>query len=45
MSSTPAPVVHPVRRPHLMAVDPAFRAAIEADIEYCRELLMYLRDR
>jgi hypothetical protein len=45
MSSTSAPVVDPIRRPHLMAVDAAFRAVIEADIEHCRQLLSYLRDR
>jgi len=37
--------VDPIRQPHLAAVDPAFRAAIEDDIEHCRELLTYLRDR
>jgi hypothetical protein len=45
VSSAPAPVVDPIHRPHLAAVDPAFRAAIESDIELCRELLAYLRDR
>jgi hypothetical protein len=37
--------VDPIRRPHLALVDAAFRSAIERDIEYCRELLTYLRDR
>jgi hypothetical protein len=37
--------VDPIRRPHLKAVDAAFRASIEADIQHCRELLTYLRDR
>jgi hypothetical protein len=45
VSSVPAPIVDPIRRPHLMEVDPAFRAEIEADVEHCRELLTYLRDR
>jgi hypothetical protein len=45
VSSSEAPVVDPVRRPHLQAADPAFRAAIERDVEHCRELLAYLRDR
>ena len=45
VSSTEAPVVDPVRRPHLEVVDPEFRAAIECDVEHCRELLAYLRDR
>jgi len=31
--------------PSARIVDPAFRAAIEHDIEHCRELLNYLRDR
>jgi hypothetical protein len=45
VSSTEAPVVDPIRRPHLEVVDPEFRAAIERDVEHCRELLTYLRDR
>ena len=45
VSSTAAPVVDPIRRPHLALVDPAFRNAIEQDIEHCHELLTYLRDR
>jgi len=45
MSNAPPPVVDPIRRPHLAAVDPAFRAAIERDIEHCHELLTYLSDR
>lgn len=45
MSKVPAPVVDPIRRPHLMGVDPAFRAEIETDIEHCRDLLSYLRER
>jgi len=45
VSSTEEPVVDPVRRPHLRVVDPEFRAAIERDVEHCRELLDYLRDR
>jgi hypothetical protein len=45
MSRAPAPIVDPVHRPHLEAVDPTFRAAIEADIDHCRELLAFLRDR
>jgi len=45
VSNPSAPVVDPIRRPHLLAVDPAFRAEIETDIEYCRDLLTYLRDR
>ena len=45
MASPTAPVVDPIRRPHLAAVDHAFRAAIERDVDHCRELLAYLRDR
>ena len=45
MASSPAPVVDPIRRPHLAAVDSAFRAAIERDLDHCRDLLAYLRDR
>jgi hypothetical protein len=45
VSSTAAPVVDPIRRPHFALVDPDFRRAIERDIEHCRELLIYLRDR
>jgi hypothetical protein len=45
VSSVAPPVVDPIRRPHLARVDPAFRAAIEHDIEHCRDLLTYLRDR
>jgi hypothetical protein len=45
VSSTAPPVVDPIRRPHLALVDPAFRRAIERDIEHCRELLTFLRDR
>jgi hypothetical protein len=45
VSSTAAPVVDPIRRPHLAMVDPNFRRSIERDIEHCRELLTYLRDR
>jgi hypothetical protein len=45
VSSLPAPIVDPIRRPHLLAADPDFRALIERDIEHCRELLAYLRDR
>jgi hypothetical protein len=37
--------VDPIRRPHLAAVDAAFRDAIERDIEHSRDLLTYLRDR
>jgi len=44
MSSTVPPVVDPIRRPHLALVDPAFRAAIERDVEHCAELLKFLRD-
>jgi hypothetical protein len=45
VSSSAVPVVDPIRRPHLARMDPAFRTAIERDIEHCRELLTYLRDR
>ncbi|MGQ0805695.1 MAG: hypothetical protein ACT4PI_17770 [Actinomycetota bacterium] len=45
MSRSTSPVVDPIRRPNLMAVDAAFRAAIEADVEHCRKLLTYLRER
>jgi hypothetical protein len=45
VSRAEAPIVDPIRRPHLVAADPAFREAIESDIEHCRELLAYLRDR
>ncbi|MCJ7437907.1 MAG: hypothetical protein MUP97_09130 [Acidimicrobiia bacterium] len=45
MASSPTPVVDPIRRPHLAAIDPEFRAAIERDVEHCRDLLTYLRDR
>jgi hypothetical protein len=45
VSRSVAPIVDPIRRPHLAAVDPAFRRAIEREIEACRELLTYLRDR
>ena len=45
VSSTAAPVVDPIRRPHFALVDPAFRDAIEQDIEHCHELLTYLRER
>ena len=45
MVSSPTPVVDPIRRPHLAAVDPEFRTAIERDVEHCRDLLSYLRDR
>jgi hypothetical protein len=45
MVSSPSLVVDPIRRPHVAAVESAFRAAIERDIEHCRELLIYLRDR
>jgi len=45
LSSSAAPLVDPVHRPHLAAADPAFRAAIEHEIARCRELLTYLRDR
>ena len=45
MSRPARPVVDPVHRPHLAAADPAFRAAIELEIEELRELLAYLRDR
>jgi hypothetical protein len=37
--------VDPIRRPHLAAVDPEFRASIERDVEHCHDLLVYLRDR
>lgn len=42
--SNDAPIVDPILKPHLAAVDPAFRAWLLADIERCRELLDYLRD-
>ena len=45
VSSATTPIVDPIRRPHLAAVDPGFRKAIEREIEDCRELLAYLRDR
>ena len=45
VASSPTPVVDPIRRRHPAAVDPAFRAAIERDVEHCRDLLAYLRDR
>jgi hypothetical protein len=45
VSNVAPPVVDPIRRPHLARVDPEFRAAIERDIERCRNLLIYLRDR
>jgi len=45
MVSPATPVVDPIRRPHLAAVDPDFRLAIEHDVEHCRDLLTYLRDR
>lgn len=45
MASAAPPVVDPIRRPHLETVDPTFRAAIERDVEHCRDLLTYLRDR
>lgn len=38
------PIVDPVLKPHLAAVDPAFREWILEDIERCRALLDYLRD-
>ena len=33
-----------IRRPHLAAIDAAFREAVQRDIEHCRALLDYLRD-
>jgi hypothetical protein len=45
VSRAAAPIVDPIRRPHLAAVDPAFREAIQREIRECREVLTYLRDR
>jgi hypothetical protein len=45
VSSAAPPIVDSIRRPHLALVDAAFRTAIERDIEHCRDLLAYLRDR
>jgi len=42
--SSSAPVVDPIRRPHLARVDAAFRAVIERDLKHCAELLEYLRN-
>lgn len=39
--SNDAPIVDPIHKPHLAAVDPVFRACIERDIERCRALLEY----
>jgi len=37
------PLVDPIRRPHLAAIDQVSREAIERDIGHCRTLLGYLR--
>lgn len=44
MSDNP-PIVDPILKPHLAAADAAFREWILKDLERCRELLDYLRDR
>ena len=43
--SDDAPVVDAVDKPHLAAVDPEFRERILEEIERCRAVLDYLRDR